>query len=216
MKKDPAELLSDIRKPLEMSKKTSREEILRQNLKRIRDWIMELAPQLPSSKRHRWAQLLQAIDREKPLSDIRAMLESALDRELIQEQISEPAPKSAKPGKRKRPASYDLETPLQFVKGIGPKKGAVLSRIGLEKLGDLLYYFPRDYEDRRKQWRIEELYPGASATIMARVVKTDLARLPGNRSLLTVKVTDGSGAIDIKWWNQPYLEERLAQGAMLW
>lgn len=215
MKRDPAELLSDIRKPLEMSKKTSREEILRENLKRIRDWIMELAPQLPSSERHRWAQLLQAIDREKPLSDIRAMLESALDREPLQEQMSERAPKSAKPGKRKRPASYDLETPLQFVKGIGPKKATVLSRIGLEKLGDLLYYFPRDYEDRRKQWRIEELYPGASATIMARVVKTDLARLPGNRSLLTVKVTDGSGAIDIKWWNQPYLEERLAQGAML-
>ena len=235
MATDPATLLENIRKPLEMAKKTSRPQIIQQNLKRIRQWIMELAPQLPAEKRHCWARLVQAIDRGKPLAEIYGMLEEALSENGSPPQDATSAPEGMKTSRRAVStrvvstrvvatrvvstrvalAKYHLDTPLQYIKGVGPRKARILERVGLKQLEDLLYYFPRDYEDRRRTWRIEELSAGSPATIMVRVLQTELARLPGRRSLLTVVATDGSGSILLKWWNQPYLEERLAQGAML-
>jgi ATP-dependent DNA helicase RecG len=215
MATDPAKLLENIRKPVEMARKTSRLQIVKQNIKRIRQWIMELAPQLPEESRHFWARLVQAIDREKPLAEIYGMLEKVLGEDGLPLEETTRTTKEVKTSRRAVPAKYHLDTPLQYLKGVGPRKAKILERVGLKQLEDLLYYFPRDYEDRRRTWRIEELTAGCSATIMVRVLQTELARLPGRRSLLTVAATDGSGTVLLKWWNQPYLEERLAQGAML-
>ena len=51
----------------------------------------------------------------------------------------------------------DLEKDIQYVKGIGPKKAYKLNKLGIFKLQDLLYYFPRQFEDRNNLKKIAQL-----------------------------------------------------------
>jgi RecG-like helicase len=57
-----------------------------------------------------------------------------------------------------------LQTPLQYLKGVGPRRAADLKRVGLATIEDLLYRFPIRYEDRGRFRQIAELKPGESAS----------------------------------------------------
>ena len=74
-----------------------------------------------------------------------------------------------------------LETPLQFLKGVGPRRAADLARVGLATTEDLLYRFPIRYEDRSRPQPISTLKPGQSASIAGRVLSCGLrtTRWPG-------------------------------------
>jgi len=60
-----------------------------------------------------------------------------------------------------------LDTPLQFLKGVGPRRAADLQRVGLATVEDLLYRFPIRYEDRATFQTIASLKPGAAASVVA-------------------------------------------------
>ena len=62
-----------------------------------------------------------------------------------------------------------LDTPLTYLKGVGPARAAILSAKGLDTLEDLLYYFPFRYEDRSNLKPISKLAPGELATVIAEV-----------------------------------------------
>ena len=74
-----------------------------------------------------------------------------------------------------------LATPLQFLKGVGPRRAADLARAGLHTIEDLLYRFPLRYEDRSRLQPIASLKPGVKASITGRIVHTALrsTRRPG-------------------------------------
>ena len=64
----------------------------------------------------------------------------------------------------------DLEKDIQYVKGIGPKKAYKLNKLGIFTLKDLLYYFPRQFEDRNNLKKIMQLENEEKATIKVVVV----------------------------------------------
>jgi ATP-dependent DNA helicase RecG len=103
-----------------------------------------------------------------------------------------------------------LSTPLQFLKGVGPRKAADLTRAGLGRVEDLLYRLPFRYEDRSRMQPIASLRPGAKAAVLGAIKGTNLAltRRRGFKIFHAV-IGDSSGAIRCTWMNQAYLNDIL-------
>jgi ATP-dependent DNA helicase RecG len=106
-----------------------------------------------------------------------------------------------------------LSTPLQYVKGVGPRRAADLERVGLLTVEDLLYRFPIRYEDRSHFQPIASLRPGHPASIAGRIVSSGLrsTRRPGFK-IFEALVTDASGSIRATWLNQPFLRDVFSRG----
>jgi ATP-dependent DNA helicase RecG len=103
-----------------------------------------------------------------------------------------------------------LATPLQFLKGVGPRKAADLKRAGLVTVEDLLYRLPFRYEDRSRMQPIASLRPGNRAAVLGEIKSAHLAttRRRGFKIFHAV-VGDTSGAIRCTWMNQPFLQDIL-------
>lgn len=101
-----------------------------------------------------------------------------------------------------------LSQPLQFIKGVGPRRAAEFSRAGLETVEDLLLRFPRRYENRAGLTPIAALRPGQTATVVGEVLSSGVrpTRRPGFR-LFEVVVRDGSGAVRAVFPNQAFLKD---------
>jgi ATP-dependent DNA helicase RecG len=101
-----------------------------------------------------------------------------------------------------------LQMPLQFLKGVGPRKAADLKKAGLNTVEDLLFRFPRRYEDRSRMQTIISLRPGMTAAISGKVLTAGLAptRRPGFK-LFSALVQDDSGQIQAVWPNQAFLKD---------
>ncbi len=101
-----------------------------------------------------------------------------------------------------------MQTPLQFLKGVGPRKAADLKKAGLNTVEDLLFRFPRRYEDRSRMQSIISLRPGMTAAISGKVLNAGLAhtRRPGFK-LFSALVQDESGQIQAVWPNQAFLKD---------
>jgi len=110
----------------------------------------------------------------------------------------------------------ELTTPLNEVKGIGPKRAIDLAASGLRIVEDLLFHLPFRYEDRSHFLPIAELLPGLRGTIRARVVNAVLRRTRTRGfSILETLVEDESGSIRVLFFNQPYLRTWLQAGRAL-
>src|SRR6187401_2430996 len=101
-----------------------------------------------------------------------------------------------------------LQMPLQYLKGVGPRKAADLKKAGLNTVEDLLFRFPRRYEDRSRMQTIISLRPGMTAAISGKVLNAGLAhtRRPGFK-LFSALVQDPSGQIQAVWPNQAFLKD---------
>ena len=101
---------------------------------------------------------------------------------------------------------------VQYLKGVGPKKKAELARLGIARVYDVLTYFPRTYEDQSALTRIADLRPGTVATVAGTIV--NLQEQTGRRGLtiLTAYLNDGSGLLQVTWFNQKYLKNKLKVG----
>lgn len=113
-----------------------------------------------------------------------------------------------------RPAPPDPGTlPVQFAKGVGPKRAALLARLGVATVEDALWYVPRRYEDRSVVLPIERLVPGIQATVCGTVARARLSRIPSRRlTVLDVTLTDETGTLHCVYFNQPYLENVFKPG----
>lgn len=101
-----------------------------------------------------------------------------------------------------------LTTPLQFLRGVGPKRAADLERAGLFTVEDLLLRFPRRYENRAALIPIAHLRAGQTATIMGSVVSSGVrpTRRPGFR-LFELLLRDDSGPVRAVFPNQAFLKD---------
>ncbi len=107
----------------------------------------------------------------------------------------------------------ELTTPLNDVKGIGPRRALDLAAIGLQTVEDLLFHLPFRYEDRSHFLPIAALLPGVRGTVRARVVNAVLRRTRVRGwSILEALVEDESGSIRVVFFNQPYLRSLLQTG----
>ena len=103
-----------------------------------------------------------------------------------------------------------LQTPLQFLKGVGPKRAADLQRVGLSTIEDLLYRFPLRYEDRGNLQPISSLKPGQQVAISGRIQSSRLrtTRRPGFK-IFEALIGDATGSIPAVWMNQAFLQDIL-------
>jgi len=108
----------------------------------------------------------------------------------------------------------ELSTPVQYIKGIGPRLADVLGAKGIATVADLLFYLPFRYEDRLNPRGIAELRPGEMATVIAEVRNSGLFR---TRRMPIFQMTAGQGRARLKclWFNGTYLRDRFKPGQMV-
>jgi len=107
----------------------------------------------------------------------------------------------------------DLKQNVQYIKGVGPNRAALLNTLGIYTLGDLITYFPREYEDRSKIKKIGELEQGEEVTIEATVVSEVIEnRIRKNMTVLKATVEDDTGKCLITWFNQTYVKQQIKRG----
>ncbi|MBI5506537.1 MAG: ATP-dependent DNA helicase RecG [Deltaproteobacteria bacterium] len=109
-----------------------------------------------------------------------------------------------------------LEDSVQFLKGVGPRRGEMLEKAGLCTLEDLLYHLPFRYEDRRSITTLRQARLGGEVNIVGRVSGLREHRRQGRRGgVLRALLTDESGWAELLWFHQTgYFKERLAEGSL--
>jgi ATP-dependent DNA helicase RecG len=106
-----------------------------------------------------------------------------------------------------------LDTPIQYVKGIGPRRAESLAADGIHTVGDLVGHPPFRYEDRTQFRSIRSLNEGEWALIRATICGLEASQtLRRQISLLELLVKDQTGAITLKFFNQPYLRNVYREG----
>jgi ATP-dependent DNA helicase RecG len=101
-----------------------------------------------------------------------------------------------------------LDTPLQFLKGVGPRRAADLQRVGLATVEDLLYRFPIRYEDRGTFQTIAALRPGATASVAGEVVSCGVRPTRRPRfKIFEMLVRDRTGSLRAVFFNQGFLSD---------
>jgi ATP-dependent DNA helicase RecG len=108
----------------------------------------------------------------------------------------------------------ELSTPVQYIRGIGPRLAEVLAAKGISTVADLLFYLPFRYEDRLNPRGIAGLRPGEMATVIAEVRNSGLFR---TRRMPIFQMTAGQGRARLKclWFNGTYLRDRFKPGQMV-
>lgn len=106
-----------------------------------------------------------------------------------------------------------LKQDIQYIKGVGPKKAYLLKRLNINTVEDMIWYMPRDYEDRGNIKRIANLRPGEKATFYGIILgEGDLSKPRKNLSLVKFNVKDETGHIEIIFFNKTYLKKTLTSG----
>jgi ATP-dependent DNA helicase RecG len=108
----------------------------------------------------------------------------------------------------------ELSTPVQYVKGVGPRIGEVLAAKGIHTVGDLLHYLPFRYEDRLNPRGISELRAGEMATVVGEVRNSGLFR---TRKMPIFQLTVGQGRARLRclFFNATYLQDKFTAGQMI-
>lgn len=105
------------------------------------------------------------------------------------------------------------EFPIQYIKGVGPQRTKLLNILGIKTAEDALYYLPYRYEDRKNIKKISNLRYGQLETVIGKVIAADVIKLPkSNLKIFELTVSDGSGLIKGKWFNQPFLKKNFEIG----
>jgi len=110
-------------------------------------------------------------------------------------------------------AELHFDSPLQYVKGVGPRKAEVLAKYDLKTVGDILHYYPRQYLDRTTVIPIAEAALDQPVTIIGRVAAHGV--LHGKRRRYEVILQDDSGAISLVWFAGVKYWERLFKKGMV-
>ena len=105
-----------------------------------------------------------------------------------------------------------IEESITAIKGIGAKTALLLNKLGIFTKGDILKYFPRNYDKYDKIIPISMVKSGMTAIISAMPVSFPMLKQMGKKSILICEVSDGSGKIELNWFNMPFMKSKLAKG----
>jgi len=108
-----------------------------------------------------------------------------------------------------------LDTPVTYLKGVGPRRAEALARLGIATAGDLLYHVPHRYEDASTVSRIAALEPGMDATVIGRVISKGIIPTRKGLRIFQAVVRDATGMIEASWPGQPYLDRTISKGDVL-
>ncbi len=125
-----------------------------------------------------------------------------------------PAPRSESvAGARHSQTPAALSAKLTVLQGVGPAHAKTLENLGLQTLGDMLYYFPRRYEDYSQLKPIKSLFYGDVVTVLGTVQSLFNRPIRGGKSsVIEIVLSDGTAGIRLSFFNQPWLANRLKEG----
>jgi ATP-dependent DNA helicase RecG len=115
-------------------------------------------------------------------------------------------------------STVQLNSPVMYLKGVGPQRATALAERGITTVGELLSYLPFRYEDRLRFTAIAEIVPGQIHNVLAEVAPGggSTVRFRGGRGpVFHVAVRDASGTMHAKFFHGAYLQDRLKQGQRL-
>lgn len=108
-----------------------------------------------------------------------------------------------------------LSTPIQCIKGVGPKLASLLEKKGVRTVEDALYYIPREYQDRREISKISKIEVGKVSTVTGEILAVDAVGFRGGRKkIFEMMIGDGSGVIVGKWFhfNLQFMKGKFKKG----
>jgi len=108
-----------------------------------------------------------------------------------------------------------LNSSVDTIKGIGAKKKALFEKLGIYTVWDLLYTFPRSYEDRTVFSAISAVQSDAFCSVKA-VIRDNVIekKIKNNMSLYILRVEDASGTMNVKWFSSPFNRNKLKRGSI--
>lgn len=111
----------------------------------------------------------------------------------------------------------ELTADLQFIKGVGPRRASFFQRLGINTIYDLVTYYPRSYEDQSALTPISQLVVGEKQTVSG--IIADVTERTGGRNgkleILTVHIDDGTGFLQVTWFNRNFLKKTMKVGKRL-
>ena len=111
----------------------------------------------------------------------------------------------------KSPAEQ-LATPVQFLKGVGPQRAEVLQRLDLQTARDVLFFFPRTYQDMTDLREVQQLEEDKLQSVCGIVEDMELRGSQPGKCVLGVLIRSGGGHLRGLWFNQPFMEEKFKLG----
>ena len=119
-----------------------------------------------------------------------------------------PAPEGTAPTRR----LLELSSPLSEVRGVGTTRARRLARLGVRTIEDLIHLFPRRYDDFSQLRTIDQLEYGEEATIVGVVWEARNQKARSGMDLTKALISDGTGTVEVVWFNQPYMLRQLRHG----
>ena len=106
-----------------------------------------------------------------------------------------------------------LNSPLTVIRGIGERTAKILGKLNLQTLNDLLHYYPRRYDDFSQLKPINGIDFGEEITIMATVDSIQQRQVKSGRyKIIEAFINDGTGKMQITWFNQPWVLKQIIPG----
>ena len=164
----------------------------------------------------------QSQNQPQPTSESAPKQESPpLERREYRErsEYREQRPRAAPPrsesvaGARTSATPTALDAKLSVLQGVGPRHTETLAKLGMYTLGDMLYYFPRRYDDYSQLKPIRELFYGEQVTVIGTIQSVHTRPIRGGKaSVVEAIISDGTGSLRLSYFNQPWLANRFKQG----
>ncbi len=108
----------------------------------------------------------------------------------------------------------DLSMPVQYLKGVGPARAKVFAQLGVETVGDLLEYFPRDWNFSPEPIKINQMRPNRTVTVVGMVESTDYQSYR-RQPIFEAIISDDTEVCRIIWFHGGYLRDQLKPGQVV-
>ncbi len=140
----------------------------------------------------------------------------AQPRPVQQQRPAAPSRAESAPGGKHSQTPAALNAALTVLQGVGPRHSQTLAELGMSTLGDMLYYFPRRYEDYSQLKPIKSLWYGEQVTVIGTVQSIHTRPIRGGKaSIVEIIISDGTGALRLSWFNNPWIANRLKEGEQI-
>ena len=108
-----------------------------------------------------------------------------------------------------------LDTPVTYLKGVGPARAEALRRLGIITAGDLLFHVPHRYEDASTVTPIKALEPGMHGTVIGTVISKGVIPTRKGLRIFQAVLRDETGMIEVSWPGQPFLDRTISKNDVL-
>ena len=210
-------ILENLAKPLAVEGKTGYRDqsVIGGFAKYIQDWAGRGAETVEPPEKYQFEAIgalfsdycnINVPERQARVQQAQQLIAELTNRISIEiEKPAQPEIKGHRPAATGR-HSFALETPVQFLKGIGPRRAELLSKIGVETTYDLITHFPRRYDDRSEIGTIAELVTGERQSVFVTVIGQPHTEQRRRVKVTKVPVGDETGTAFLIYFNQPYMK----------